>query len=302
MEKKIIIRNVKVKEHTLVKEFFESYYGKNYCEVEYNYFKWLHNENPFNEGDAEEDEFTAFAAFENNNIISCINYVPMDLYIDGNKYHSTWSVGWLTKEGYSVISGLLLRKNFLRYNYYMSMGATQWVKTIYITQFGFEYQHNIPRLIMIGNAEETIRLLTMNKDLKINDFSNIYKWCDETKRSSEKGEIFIIKDINDLRKNYWTDHLKRSKATVAKNKKYFEWRYFNHPYIKYDIISADKNYDSGLAVLRIEKMRDSEYKICRMTDFLPTINNEKKLASAVAQYLLKNKIVFLDFFVVLNYF
>jgi hypothetical protein len=58
----------------------------------------------------------------------------------------------------------------------MSMGATNWVKTIYTTQFGFEYNHNIPRVVQVINSEKTEYLLRRNAENHLEDISKIYEW------------------------------------------------------------------------------------------------------------------------------
>lgn len=289
-------RNIKLSEHDQIQVFFEGFYGINYCEVEYLYYKWLHYDNPLKSINASDDECTSFAAFQDNSIISCINYVPMELYVDRKPYHSCWSVGWLTKDGYSGVSGLLLRKHFYKFNYYMSMGATQWVKTIYTQQFGFEYQHNIGRAIMIGASDNLISLLKCNKDITIINIDLIDKWYTETLKAAENGHYVFIKEIGALNGQYWHDHLNRCKATVSKDSAYINWRYFQHPHITYEIISTDTSQTSGIAVLRVETIRDSESRIVRMVEFLPTENNEGLLAQAVARYLIDKQALFLDFF------
>ncbi|MBF0540412.1 MAG: hypothetical protein HQK91_03040 [Nitrospirae bacterium] len=294
--KNLKFRNAKLSEYNDLKIFFESFYGENYYEVEYKYFRWLQYENPLRHLEASEDEFTSFVAVDSDEIVGSINYVPMEFYINGIPYQSTWSVGWLVKNGYSAISGMLLKKNFLRFNYYMSMGATQWVKSIYTKQLGFEYQHNIPRTVMVGKAGELIDLIKRNPDLKTSDFSKIYDWQGDTLKIAEKSNYYCVTAIDDLNDKYWENHLRRHKVTINRDRKYMKWRYFDHPHIQYDVISGDKSQDSGIAVLRIETAKDSDVKVARLTDFFPIDGNEEVLTGAVARYLIDKGAVFLDFF------
>ncbi|MFC1745704.1 hypothetical protein ACFL35_17055 [Candidatus Riflebacteria bacterium] len=290
-------RNVNKEEYPQLKSFFESFYGSNYCEMEVHFYNWLHHENPIRPGFASENEYTSFAAFDKKEIITCINYVPIDFYVKGQKYPACWSVGWLTRDGYPGVAGFLLKKHFKKFHFYMSMGATQWVKTIYTTQFGFEYQHNIGRSIMVGGLpEKLLQLLKRNQELQLSDFQRIYEWAEKTKEIASKSDFVFIRNFSDLRGKYWSDHLKRCRATVAKDQTYMKWRYFEHPHIDYDIISGTSEQDEGIAILRKEEVRDSSEMIIRMVEFLPTMGNEKKLAGIVARYLMENRGLFLDFF------
>lgn len=220
----------------------------------------------------------------------------MTLYVDKKPYHSCWSVGWLTKEGGSGVSGLLLRQHFYKFNYYMSMGATQRVKAIYTQQFGFEYQHNIGRAVMVGTTDALISLLQRNKNISSINAKLIDKWYAQTLKAAESSNYVFVKKAVDLNEQYWHDHLNRCKATVSKESSYMHWRYFRHPNISYEIISSDTSQTAGIAVLRIETIRDSDSKIIRMLEFLPTRGNEILLANAVAKYLIDTQALFLDFF------
>lgn len=292
----LIFRNIKISEHEKVKSFFEVYYGNNYCEVDKKYFDWLHKDNPFIETEAAQDEYTSFAAIENNEILSCINYVPFDMYVDSKPYRSTWSVGWLTQKNNSVISGLLLKKNFSRFNFYMSMGATNWVKTIYTTQFGFEYNHNIPRVVQVINSEKTEYLLRRNAENHLEDISKIYEWGNHSKRISKNRTHKLIDKISEIDEEYWNHHLKSNYATMCKNKKYLKWRYLDHPDFNYSIITGSQGVNIGYAVLRLEKVRDSDVSVSRMLDFLPMKGHSKDLLEAVTNFLFEHDVAFMDFF------
>ena len=289
-------RNVKISEHQAIKNLYEEFYGQNYCEVEFGYYKWLHYDNPYHDLAAEGDELTAFGAFDGDRLISCINYVPFRMFIGEQWFKSCWSVGWRVYDDHPGVAGLLLKRQIRNFDFYMSMGATQWVKTIYTTQFGFTYQHNIPRSVMVGDDVVCRDLLARNPELAGQDLSRLGVWADQTRQAAEGAETYSITDFGSLSPRYWTEHRARCRATVSKEPVIMEWRYFRHPAMGYDIISGDANQDSGIAVLRTEAMRDSDVKIVRLVEFMPSRGGEARLAGAVARYLLDRKAAFADFF------
>ncbi|MFC1673142.1 hypothetical protein ACFL12_03210 [Pseudomonadota bacterium] len=289
-------RNVKLSEHEQVKDLYEDFYGPNYCEVERVFYTWLHHANPCRSLSASADEFTAFGAFQEGELLSCINYVPFKMVVQDHEYKSCWSVGWRVKDDRPGLAGFLLKRQIKNFDFYMSMGATQWVKSIYTTQFKFSYQHNIPRAIMVGNAVQTEEILRMNDTLILDDFGDIVQWADETRRAAEAGQYVFITDGSALNPQYWSDHRERVKATVSKEPAVLNWRYVSHPLMQYDIISTTSDQSAGIAVLRTEQSRDQDFRVVRLLEFLPTKNNEKALSAAVARYTLDKSAAFLDFF------
>lgn len=289
-------RNAGLNEYEKVKAFFESYYGTGYYMLESEFFSWMFYDNPLRSRVATDEEYTSYCAFDGDDLIACIHYVPCDLYVEGKSYPACWSANSYARDDRSGIAGLLMKKNIRKFSYYMSMAATQWVREIYTSQFGFEYQHNIDRKIMVGQADVCIDILKKNKRNILENFSELHAWQKETEQAAEQGAYFRIKNINDLNDQYWIDHLKVCRATVAKDRELLKWRYFEHPFIDYDIISADENQDAGLAVIRPETIKDSEIKVARLLDYMPTIEHQKDLANAVARYVMDQKAAFLDFF------
>lgn len=289
-------RNAGLHEYEKVKAFFESYYGPGYFMVESEFFNWMFYDNPLRNREATDEEYTSYCAIEGDDIIACIHYVPCDLFVEGKPYPACWSANSYALPDSPGIAGLLMKKNIRKFSYYMSMAATQWVREIYTSQFGFEYQHNIDRKIMVGRADDCTEILKRNTRNIVDNFGELHDWQKETHNAAAHGSYFQINQFEELNDRYWQDHLEACRVTVAKDPELIKWRYFDHPFIQYDIISGDENQDSGLAVLRLETIKDSDLKVARLLDFLPTREGSKDLTNALARYVVDNGAVFLDFF------
>ncbi|HOK41692.1 MAG TPA: hypothetical protein PLD27_11710 [bacterium] len=289
-------RNLKLNEYNLVKEFYESFYGKNYSCITKQYFDWYHYKNPFRFDDAK-DEYTSLCAFDNKNqIVASINYLPTYFYIGEKKYKSAWSTDILTNKNYSFLYPFLLKKNLVKYDFYLSMGPSERVKNICVSQFGFEYRHNIPRVIIVSNASQLIELLKLNQQNRELNFVKLYDYEKMTNYFAEYSEYFILKSIKELNEEYWFNLLEKVKATVIKDKAYINWRYLEHPFMKYYLISESATQKAGLAVVRIEKIRDLDFQVMRILEFIPITGFEKKLISSICRFSLDNNITFIDFF------
>lgn len=288
-------RNVRIEEFEQLKSLFEDYYGVNYCEVDRTYFDWLHRTNPAAKPFIGEHEFSAFGCFKSGQLVSCINYVPFEFFYEERIWRGCWSVGWRRHDGEGIVAGLQLKKHLNNFDIYMSMGATEWVKTIYESKFGFEYLHNIERMIIVLDYYQTKDLLEKRVQL-LSGETLILKRMFEAVESSSSSAFFEIDLRSHVEESYWKDHLARAEASCARSLEWMRWRYLDHPHLSYTVLSADKHGMSGLCVVRLDEIRNLPFKVMRVLDFLPTFGNEEMLASAVVNYGKSQGVAFADFF------
>lgn len=287
-------RNLKLDEYHLVRALHESYYGENVYSVEKKYFHWLHFDNPLKSQCAADDEFTAYGAIENGKLLACINYLPTQVFVQGESFLSSFSVESIARDGSGGVYGLLLRRLAAKFHYYFSMGATQFLRTVYESQ-GFQYCDNIGRVIIVGSPDQLTNLLKGNSRGRIDDFSKIGAWGQVTQLSAENGYYEVIRrDL--LNDKYWQSYLETKRAIVLKNPDYLRWRYFDHPYANYEIISTDRQQSGGIAVLRREKIRNRQETVIRLLEFLPVTDCVRQLTQAVCKFLIDSQALFADFF------
>lgn len=291
----IDFRNVRIAEIPLVRDLFEGFYGSNYCEVEDTYFRWLHRENPDLGPTVGDDEVTAFGCFDGKDLVACINYVPFKLFVGGESVSACWSVGWRSKPGHGSLTGLQLRKHLRKFDVYMSMGATDWVRSIYQSRFGFEYCNNIERFLAVIDPQACFELLGRNRCLAEADRSSLAELG--AKSDQAQSTSFFESQWDSLANEcYWSDHLSRTSATCSRRFEWLKWRYKDHPHLKYVPISADQDSATGVAFVRVEQIRDLDFRVLRVLDFLPTSGSEAELASAIVAYGFQVGASFVDFF------
>lgn len=288
-------RNVRVDEVPLVKDLFESFYGPNYCEVQNDYFLWLHRLNPDIGGTVSEDEVSAFGAFEGSELVACINYVPFAMYVEDAIVRSCWSVGWRAKEGCGAVTGLQLRKHLRKFDVYMSMGATEWVKSIYQSRFNFEYSHNIERFIAVIDVDVCSVVLDQHHTLSPSDLSSLREI--HARGSDLTTGSFSEVNLEEFRSElYWRTHLERTKISCSRRYEWLKWRYADHPHLDYTMLSQDASGDGGLAVVRIDEEKNSRLKVARLLDFFPSRGGELSLVSSVLAWSAAQNVAFVDFF------
>lgn len=288
-------RNVRIDEYEKVKTFFEEYFGEGFFEVERKNFFWLHGASPHKHRCATKEEFTSFAAFDGEEIAACIHYYPVDFYVEGTNFPSCITAGLRAKEEYPGLAGLLMRRYLKKTHYHLSMGDTRLTGDMLKAACGCEYQHNIGRAILASSRVRLAALLAQGP-VAPEVLQGLGKWVDNTEKAALKGRWKRIDSPEDLRDDYWTAHLQRSRATVERSPEYMAWRFFGHPHLKYDVISPDTAQKNGIAIIRREQIGNTGAMVGRMIEFLPTRGGETTLGSCVAAYAKDNDLLFLDFF------
>lgn len=289
-------RNARLGEVPRVREFFESYFGKGFFEVEAGQFQWMHRDNPWRARVAAEDEVAALSVFNGDEVVAGLLYYPVDFYVDGRPYPSCITTGTLVKPGYPGLAGLLLRRHFLRTPYHLNMGDTQVTRDLLTNVFGFSHQHNIGRAVMVGAEDAAVGLLARRGGVTSEEREAVSRGVRATAGAAGQGGFVRIERAADLAEGYWERHLRVCRATVSRDRAFMKWRYFDHPHLRYDVVSDAPGQDAGIAVLRVETERGGGARVVRMLDFLPTEGGERHLASAVSRYLLESRAAFLDFF------
>ena len=102
--------------------------------------------------------------------------------------------------------------------------------------------------------------------------------------------------MSKLKEKYWEDHNYRFTNTSDRTKKYLDWRFLKHPYMKYNFLSSEDEGNKGLAIVRIEKIKNSNFNALRILDLMPANGFEEDLQTVVLNFAKNNNCIFADFF------
>lgn len=99
---------------------------------------------------------------------------------------------------------------------------------------------------------------------------------------------------------FWNKIKGKYPITVERSKKYLDWRYVNHPLLKYHIfITKRGNEIQSFIILRIEKTEN--YKIGRIIDFISMDNTEEFTLFRLIELCQKQGVDLIDFFFTGNF-
>lgn len=163
-------------------------------------------------------------------------------------------------------------------------GYNSKVATMY-EQLGWVININLKRFVYIINNKKVNALTetftfakTINANLSYPDlfFNEIYSF-DTT--------------IND----FWQKIKYKYPITAERSDEYLNWRYTNHPLLKYHLFIVQKKKQiQSFLILRIEE--PAGYKIARIIDFVSTDDAEEFTLNKIINYCKKQEVDFIDFF------
>lgn len=289
-----LIKGLTEKEALLVRKKLEEFYGINYWGADEKYFKWQYFDGPNKKLVIDENKYCGLLFQENDNILAFDMFYPDIISIDSNKFICIWDIEW---NNFSSIKGLgsKLVNNLQNYcDIYLGYGCNS-LSTKSFSKLGYKFVNEIERLVAILDYEILCDLMKINRESEEFKF---YQKHSQITKCSKTNNFFILDKIEKLDEKYIFDHLRRFNVTIYKNLDYIEWRYFKHPYLKYDIISSDNETSSGIAILRLENILNTEFYVTRILDFFPTIGNERRLLNTILNYSYFNKSLLIDFFCV----
>lgn len=288
-------RNLQVSEVEAVRELFESYYGPQvYC-TQARYFDWLHARSPMHELGATAEEFTVLSAIDEGRLLGCICYLPTRVYAGGREHTAVVTTESLARPEARGVYGLLARRLIGRFDYCFMMGATAFLRDLYVRQLRAQYRHDITRWLLIGELSALRTLCAGAPELPEGDPEQLRAWSQLARELATQHRSQVI-EPGDLDQLYWHEQLASGHASLCRSRAWIEWRYCRHPHIQYTLLSTDAAQTGGLAVLRHELPRGLNVPVLRLLEFLPTRGHELALAGAVANFFARSGAALLDFF------
>lgn len=132
---------------------------------------------------------------------------------------------------------------------------------------------NFYRYVFIFNKKSVLRMLPKTKIKKR------FKFVDSTDKPhlSDPGiEFKYIKKFDSQFDKFWRAIMSKYGITATRSSNYLNWRYANHPYLKYFLLVAcQKNEIIGFLIYRLEKT--DEFTIARVIDFICGDEHEKDI-------------------------
>lgn len=267
-----------------------TFFGPNYYGAIPQFVQWQYFDNPFKTLLVDQHEYSILAMMDRDrNILALDAFVPWTTVGNGRDYVTVWDFEWIN---FSEIPGLgrqLLKELRQRTEVYCGYGLNELSKNAF-QKLGFTMRNEIERYVAIIDARACWQLFEKFAVAGQREF------LFENEAARTESAYVVIDQLESLSGDYWTAHQERFAFTSNKSIEALEWRYIRHPFIKYDFVSLSRTANEGLAVLRLERIKDTEQKVLRVLELLPVGGCESALAEAVVAFAADNGAIVADFF------
>ncbi|MDQ7822768.1 MAG: hypothetical protein RDV48_08255 [Candidatus Eremiobacteraeota bacterium] len=264
-------------------------YGKNYYGVDARFIKWK-KASPFKL--PQENANSLFMiAVENSNVLALQSFLPSKVIVEGKEFQAIWTTEWINISNIKGLGRNVFRALQTHANINCFFGANSFSANA-CTKIGWEIINNIERMLYVINKEKLCELFGYKPK------SEQFYFVNEKFPFVKDVNHFVCEDINIISDRYFSEAISRFSSLSYRGLDFIEWRYYRHPYLKYFVISLDAYGKSGIAVLRVEQVKDSSLNVVRVLDILPSRGFEEDLAIAIITFGKKNNAVLVDFFCV----
>jgi hypothetical protein len=286
-------RYARLNEYPQISMFLHEYWAQNhaYCRMP-DLFEWS-----FHRGDQwTPDNYSFTVAEDNGELAGILGGIPFKFNQFGRTSNGMWIVNYVIRPDHRKGSAALqLLSQFRKpeYNPVIAFGINPATSAIYRVLRG-QVLDEIPRhLMVLPGAEERMAKLLQAANAG---------WTGD--RAREMADAFVMRDVPEsdcesiplIPKSWdsveWPAIAART-IGAARDSAYLSWRYRKHPIFEYRFITVREGGVTGLAVWRLETIRQQTPegrvdldRIGRLVEFLPvSTTNGEALLSAFAREL-----------------
>lgn len=265
-------------------EFFGKTLAKNYLSRESSQFAWQFQGSPYLKAPE-----TGLLLLKNSPEIQAIlGYVPLLLKFRNSCLPAAFMSHWFAHQeaqhkGAGALPFLELRS---RYPNHFVLGLSSHSKRI-LTRMRYFIKEALPRAVWILDRERVAGYSHI-KALNLTSQANVL--------TQSVGGALELWDLGKIEQCFFRFQENVSMC-VYRDKTTLNWRYVQHPTFKYECIVADENF-TGLAIVRVEKIMNSDRSVLRVLEFLPAITHGETTAllNNMMNFGRSHECDFMDFF------
>jgi hypothetical protein len=247
-------------------------------------------------------------AWHREEVVGMLGLVGFDWNAEGIPMTGAWLSHWLVapeKRSYGVAMQLLAAARALGLEVLGSLGASD-VTTKVLSTLGWELLPDVPRWIGVIDHRQAAALLTASDAAVapevVERLCQLNRVADGMPVRPSAERVDVVRWTPECAgpwDRYWREQLAGTLVGTRRDAAYFRWRYAEHPRFRYELRLARRRVDEsvlGVAVFRVEQVRERPERVLRVVEFLASPEAEGALAEAVAQTGREQGVAFADFY------
>ena len=287
----IQVRYLNYGEYDKAAEFVDRYWAKNHAYVKMpQLFEWTFGHHAY----WDQEAYSFAIAEKESEVIGILGGVPFLLNAYGRTSYGVWLANWMVRPSdRSGRCALALLKQFNRppFDATIAFGINRDVALIY-RAMKWNVVEDIPRYFFIlpDAIERMTGLLACTyPDWDVQRAQSLAKAVALTgfQSAPAAADRFFPPEWNSWDQHTWAQFALETTG-AARNSAYLKWRYLEHPIFKYRFITAPEGDRIGLAIWRLETIRQSTPDglkdldvIGRLVEFMPVSEHNCKVLLAL---------------------
>jgi hypothetical protein len=251
---------------------------------------------------------TVLLAWHREKIVGMLGLTGFEFNAEGHPMTGAWLSHWLAVPEYRSLTvglRLLLAAQALGLEVLGTLGANE-VSTKALSTMGWELIADLPRWIGVIDARQAAALIATS-DTAVTPavaerLCQRYRVADRRPVPPAGEHIDVVPWTPELAEawdRYWREQLAGTLVGTSRDAAYLRWRYAEHPRFRYEVRLARRRDDGsmiGIAVFRVEQVRERPERVLRVVEYLASPQAEAALAQAVVQAGRQQGAAFADFY------
>lgn len=262
-----------------VLHFIRGQYGCKYYGADDVYFKWLYIDPPcdwFHRQSSEGDLPANAAINDSGEIIALHMFIPFDAITPWGGSTGVFDEEWINGSNIRGLGRRLASHLASDVDVYCGYGCNDLSERAF-RQMGFSFHEELPRLVAIFRSDKLLQMVA--RAGHINEAVGV-DWVDSDIPSTQ---YFRLNSASEICKPMVARYNATLTYGVRRSIDWLIWRYDKHPHFQYHVISATADGESGVAIVRIETVADSDECIARIVDLIALPGHESEtIAAALA--------------------
>lgn len=185
----------------------------------------------------------------------------------------------------------------------VTVGANA-IATRLITRLGFAALPDLPRWIGVFDQAGAAALVhAANPTVPVQEAERFCADHGVVMRASDGSDdgyrtTAWSRETADLWDRFWRERLAPRLVGASRHAAYLEWRYVTHPRFTYEVRFARRDVDGrveGVAVCRVEQVRDQPTRVLRIVEFLASPEGAPALLRSILEIARTANVAFADF-------
>jgi hypothetical protein len=281
-----LIANLKREKIPHLKKFIEQQYHSKYILLNDKFFDWQFSQNPFNCF----EEYSMKIISLKEKILGHLGFIPISIKMFEKNYTGVFLLNLMVDEkcrGFGLGTRLIMDA-MNEFSLCYTLGYNTKTEKMYLRLGNWTPMGNLRRFIKILNKENVKKIAQSDVEFE------------ESSEKEVSGFDFIkIEEFDESIDEFWEKIKYKYPITINRTKEYLNWRYSNHPILKYDIYVCKKlEKIKGYVVTRTELPEENnvKYRIGRTIDFISEDSAEEFILNSIVKIMRSNKTDFIDFF------